>query len=336
MKFFGRENLLEQLAALWRRSTATLVTCRGRRRIGKSTLIAQFAKTERASFWDFEGLAPQPKMTNRDQLAAFSRQLAEHAGREVVLYDSWFDAFRALSEALPRTGRCVVLLDEVSWMAKCDPNFPGELKYAWDQRFHARKDLVVVVCGSVSSWIDRNIISNTGFVGRISLDLVVPELTMHEAAAFWGAARSRVAPREILDVLSVTGGIPRYLEEVDPALSADENIKRMCFRPNGYLFRDFDDVFSTVFSSTAVLKRRTLEILSSGSYDGVALAEKLGTARNGQFSEMMDELEMAGFVAADTGMPGKRTTRRRGASEFCYKSCTLPVRDRQKSRIPFK
>ena len=133
-----------------------------------------------------------------------------------------------------------------------------------------------------------------------------------------GAARSRVAPREILDVLSVTGGIPRYLEEVDPALSADENIKRMCFRPNGYLFRDFDDIFSTVFSSTAVLKRRTLEILSSGSYDGVALAEKLGTARNGQFSEMMDELEMAGFAAADAGMPGKRTTRRRGASEFCY------------------
>ena len=133
-----------------------------------------------------------------------------------------------------------------------------------------------------------------------------------------GAARSRVAPREILDVLSVTGGIPRYLEEVDPALSADENIKRMCFRPNGYLFRDFDDVFSTVFSSTAVLKGRTLEILSSGSYDGVALAEKLGTARNGQFSEMMDGLVMAGFVAADAGMPGKRTTRRRGASEFCY------------------
>ena len=113
-----------------------------------------------------------------------------------------------------------------------------------------------------------------------------------------------MAPREILDVLSVTGGIPRYLEEVDPALSADENIKRMYFRPNGYLFRDFDDVFSTVFSSTAVLKRRTLEILSSGSYDGVALAEKLGTARNGQFSEMMDGLVMAGFAAADAGMTG--------------------------------
>ena len=56
-------------------------------------------------------------------------------------------------------------------------------------------------------------------------------------------------------------------------------MKRMYFRPNGYLFRDFDDIFSTVFSSTAVLKRRTLEILSSGSYDGVALAEKLGIAR---------------------------------------------------------
>ena len=142
-----------------------------------------------------------------------------------------------------------------------------------------------------------------------TLDVVVPELSIEEAASFWGEARARIAPSEILDVLSVTGGVPRYLEEVDPALSADENIKRMCFRPNGYLFRDFDDIFSTVFAANSVVKRRTLETLAMGAREATELASSLGVARNGQFTAMMKELELAGFVAIEHGFnpeSGKR------------------------------
>ena len=112
----------------------------------------------------------------------------------------------------------------------------------------------------------------------------MPELSIEEAASFWWKSRARIAASEILDVLSVTGGVPRYLEEVDPSLSADENIKRMCFRPNGYLFRDFDDIFSTVFAANSVLKRRTLEELAKGSMDATNLAAQLHVARRSQRS----------------------------------------------------
>ena len=299
--FFGRTKILDEMAELWRRPQAKFVTCRGRRRIGKSTLVERFAERSGATFWSFEGLPPYPKMTNQDQLDAFARRLAELGGASLEHFDSWFDAFRSLTLHLPSEGRVVLLLDEISWMGKYDPNFPGELKFAWDKRWHSRNELIVVVCGSVSSWINENILCHTGFVGRISLDVVVPELSIEEAASFWGKSRTRIAPSEILDVLSVTGGVPRYLEEVDPSLSADENIKRMCFRPNGYLFRDFDDIFSTVFAANSVLKRRTLEELSKGSMDATDLAAQLHVARNGQFTTMMKELEMAGFVSVEQG-----------------------------------
>lgn len=307
--FFGRSKILDEMAELWRQPNARLMTCRGRRRIGKSTLVERFAEVGGATFWSFEGLPPQPKMTNQDQLDAFARRLAELSETSLEHFDSWFDAFRSLAKHLPKDDRIVLLLDEISWMGKYDPNFPGELKFAWDKRWHSRGGLIVVVCGSVSSWINENILCNTGFVGRVSLDIVVPELSIEEASAFWGNARSRVSPSEILDVLSVTGGVPRYLEEVDPALSADENIKRMCFRTNGYLFRDFDDIFSTVFAANSVLKRRTLETLAKKSMDATDLAAELHVARNGQFTTMMKELEMAGFVSAEQGFnpeSGKR------------------------------
>ena len=304
--FYGREDILSRLSEFWKRPHASLLVCRGRRRIGKSTLISRFAFLDGARFLSFEGLAPQPKMTNEDQLAAFGRQLAEQTQGEASTPPNWFEAFRRLAAAIPAVARggnrVVILLDEISWMGKYDPNFPGELKYAWDKRFHDMPDLVFVICGSVSSWIEENILANAGFLGRISLDLIVPELPLRDCVNFWGTARERVAPQEILDVLSVTGGVPRYLEEVDPALSADENIKRMCFHPNGYLYKDFNDIFTTVFSANSPLKRAVLARLSVGAQGGAELAEALGVARNGPFSKVMKELEMAGFVAADSGI----------------------------------
>ena len=318
MKFFGRTTILSQLSELWGRETAALVTCRGRRRIGKSTLIRHFAELSGARLLAFEGYAPEPGMTNGDQLLAFSRQFAEQSGKPFREFGSWFDAFKALGDEVRDEERTVVLLDEISWMGKYDPMFPSELKYAYDNRFHDHEKLLVVVCGSVSSWINKNILANTGFVGRVSMDVIVPELTLSECVNFWSERKGRVTAAEITDVLSVTGGVPRYLEEVKPELSADENIKRMCFRPNGYLFRDFNDIFTTVFSSRSPLKRSVLSRLAAGSASGAELAEDLKVARNGQFSALLDELEMSGFVAADSGVNPENGKRHK---EIRYRLC---------------
>ena len=300
--FYGRKDLLGQLNTLWMKRTSSFVTCRGRRRIGKSALIAKFADVSNARLIALEGVAPQPGMSNPDQLAAFGRQLGEQVGLPAFKPDSWFDAFRFLEASLPKAERLVVLLDEISWMGKYDQNFAGELKYAWDRRFKNVEGLILVACGSVSSWISENILGNTGFVGRISLDLVVRELPPRDCISFWSDAAQRVSCREILDVMAITGGVPKYLEEVIPALSADENIRRMCFLPNGYLFGDFENIFSSVFGGESPLKRKILELLSLGDRTRLEIADALGISANGQLSSVLDDLELAGFTASDTGL----------------------------------
>ena len=69
----------------------------------------------------------------------------------------------------------------------------------------------------------------------------------------------------IFDILSVVGGVPRYLEEIRPSLTVDENMRRMCFLKQGLLFREFDETFNAVFGSDAVKRRAVLEALSGGS-----------------------------------------------------------------------
>lgn len=300
--FFGRKKELESLAELWDKPGASLVVCRGRRRIGKSTLIGEFARASGARFVKFEGLAPRAGMTNALQLAAFGRQLADQTGGRAANPASWFDAFRELDARLKGKSRTVVLLDEISWMGKCDPTFPGELKYAWDNRFRNHPEHVFVLCGSVSSWIAENIVNSTAYFGRISRDLVVGELPPADAAKFWGDRVGRLATRDITDVLAVTGGVPKYLEDVNPALSAEENIRRLCFRTDGQLFSDSHEIFSSVFGESNAVKKRILSALAVGPMSCAELARSLGIPRGGTLARNLDDLEIAGFVAKSGGM----------------------------------
>jgi len=299
--FIGREKELESLKSLLAKRTGSLVACRGRRRIGKSTLIEEFARINRCRFIEIDGLMPREGMTNADQLRNFVDKLAAATHREMDEVANWREAFDRLNAAIDDGGWTVVLLDEISWMGKYDPDFPGQLKSAWDAKLKKHDQLVLVVCGSVSAWISKNILKSAGFAGRFSRDIVLKELPISLCRRFWGPVADRIAPREILDVLSVTGGVPRYLEEIDPTLSADENIRRLCFRRDGTLFNDFEAIFSQVFGDDCEVKRSVLEILAEGPKTCSEIAEALGVERGGSISESLDVLAESGFVAKDEG-----------------------------------
>ena len=174
--FIGRERDLKDLEALWGRDHGVLVTCRGRRRIGKSTLIEEFARRSGARFLKLEGLRPKPGMTERDQLAFFAAKLSAQTGCERTPPSDWYSAFVRLDRELGGRGRTVVLFDEISWMAHYSLTFPEILKNAWDDLFKKHRHLVLVLCGSVSSWIRDAIVQSKAYVGRRSLDMVVGEL----------------------------------------------------------------------------------------------------------------------------------------------------------------
>ena len=132
--FIGRKEYLDSLAMLWNKSTASLVTCRGRRRIGKSTLIEEFAARTADHFIEIEGLPPRKGMTDRRQRVNFCEELADQTGGSIGHARNWTAAFRMLDERIPKEGRTVVLLDEISWMGSRNPDFAGYLKEAWDKK----------------------------------------------------------------------------------------------------------------------------------------------------------------------------------------------------------
>ena len=297
--FFGREDQMEQLEALWDKRVSSLVTCRGRRRVGKSTLVEEFARRSGARFIKIEGVRPGDKTTAADELRAFAKQLARQTEAAKEPQEDWYSAFGVLDGQIRDKERTVVLLDEVSWLAHGDETFADYLKIAWDNALKKHDRLILVVCGSVSTWIRDNIIGNRAYVGRRSLDMVVPELPLRECVRFWGRSASRTDVREIIDVLSVTGGIPRYLEEINPRLSAEDNIRRLAFLPNGVLRDDFDEMFNDVITAKPRFTARVLRTLVDGPKSCAEVEKTLGIGKGGDVSKAMSILEESGFVSPE-------------------------------------
>ncbi len=297
--FWGRRDELAQLELLKGKKSASLVTVTGRRRIGKTRLVDELARRSKGyRYAALSGIAPDEGVSAQSQRADFARQLQRELGIPPVAHDDWGDLFAHLAHAV-RRGRWIVLLDEVSWMASRDPTFLPKLKNAWDRGLSKNPQLVLVVCSSISSWIEANILSSTGFVGRVSLSLRVEELPMVDCLAFPGMRSGTASFYDQLKMLSVTGGVPKYLEELVPSQSAEENIRRLCFEPSGLLFREFEQIFTDLFEKRHALYRRIVTALADRRMNLSELCDALKLQKSGVVAGYVDDLRLAGFIEKD-------------------------------------
>lgn len=293
--FIGRRQELAELKRVYEGRTASLVVIKGRRRIGKSRLIAEFARPYQ--FYPFMGLAPRKGITSQDQRNEFIRQLKSYFDLMVENSEDWGYLFSLLAKQT-QTGCIVILLDEISWMANDDPDFLGKLKIIWDLQFSKNHQLMLILCGSVSSWIEENILSNRGYLGRPSLHMTLSELPLSDCNKFW-ENNGNIAAFEKLKMLSLTGGVPRYLELMNPALTAEENIRLLCFNKNGPLFDEFKYIFSDIYGKRGNIYQKIVEFLSHGSASREAISQNTHLDPSGDLTKYLTELEHGGFIARE-------------------------------------
>lgn len=319
IEFIGRDAELAELGWALKTRVASLLVVRGRRRIGKSRLIEEFAKPHR--YLPFIGLPPNERTTRESELTEFSRQFSSILGLPPVAFPDWGDAFHHLAKVTAQ-GRVIILLDEISWMGSKDPHFLGKLKTAWDTQFKKNDKLIMVLCGSASTWIEKNILSSTGFVGRVSRTLTLEELPLDYCARFWQHPEGNVSAYEKVKLLAVTGGIPRYLEEIDASQGSEENIKRMCFTRGGLLTREFDQIFNDLFLHDSLAYKRLIGALVSGDKRNREITGEAGMRQTGRVSGYLEELAIAGFLKRDhswdlkTGFDHPRRSRYRLSDNY--------------------
>jgi len=295
-KFIGRQAELSELRRYLKKKSASLLVVKGRRRIGKSRLIEEFAKPY--PFYEFSGLAPTEKTTKQSQLDEFASQLGLRLGLPGITANDWNSLFFLLAKHVSQ-GRAIILFDEISWMGTMDPDFLGKLKNAWDLYFKKNAQLILFICGSSSAWIEKNILSSTAFMGRVSYTLTLDELTLPECNHFWSNTGSRLSNYDKFKLLSVIGGIPRYLEEIQPQYSAEENIQQLCFQKGGLLTHEFKDIFSDLFGKRSQKYVEVIRLLVQGSLEYGEICKKLNIGKSGLITEYLNDLVTSGFISRD-------------------------------------
>jgi AAA+ ATPase superfamily predicted ATPase len=307
--FVGRDNELQKLEDLLKTGRARLAIIKGRRRIGKSRLAEEFGKDK--IFLPFSGLAPAKGVTAQDQRDAFARQLTTLFHLPPFTFTDWSDGFAHLSQHLTEMPT-VILFDEISWMSSKDPTFISKLKVWWDLVLQNHPSVILILCGSISTWIDKNIINSTAFFGRISLYLELVELSIPQCRELLNLQGFKGSDLDFFKILSVTGGIPWYLEQIQSNLSADENIKRLCFEKNGLLVHEFNRIFNDLFHSRGEVYKKIIKLLSQGMKDRATLQKAMDYSPSGTLSQHLKALEICGFVSKHpdwslkTGKPGKQ------------------------------
>jgi hypothetical protein len=151
----------------------------------------------------------------------------------------------------------------------------------------------------VSTWIEENIMSSTAFFGRVSLYLTLEELPLNDCNLLLDTQGFRGSIYEKFKLLAICGGIPWYLQQVQANVTADENIKNLCFHKDGLLFIEFDLIFHDLFQKRSLIYRPIVEALANGPKEYNQISSELKYPKSGALSSYLEDLIQSGFISRD-------------------------------------
>ena len=122
---------------------------------------------------------------------------------------------------------------------------------------------------------------------------------MSDCDQFWLKWAEKISAYEKFKFLAITGGVPKYLEEIKPQLSAEENIRQLCFERAGLLFNEFDQIFSDIFSKRYTLYKEIVLSIMNGYFEYEEIYKKLGVEKSGLIGEYLNDLITSGFLVRD-------------------------------------
>ena len=301
MHIVGREKEQTVIADCLASVRSEFLVLYGRRRVGKTFLIREYFN-DAFSFYA-TGVA---NGNTREQLKAFNAALLQYGSTEKKIPADWFEAFERLCGVLegssvkrdPEFGKRVVFLDELPWMDTARSDFKTALDWFWNSYGSAKDDLLLIVCGSATSWIISNILTDTGgLYNRITRQLHLAPFTLKECEALLAFNGITLSRRQMIESYMIFGGIPYYLNLLNRRQSLAQNIDELCFSEHGQLRYEYERLFRSLFKKAD----RHIAIIKAlaEKHSGMTRVElgEIGCIGNGDaLTRALNELEQCGFI----------------------------------------
>lgn len=292
----GRKQELADLRSYYESGKAEFVALYGRRRVGKTYLINEFFESRFAFY--ITGVIDGDKS---EQIAAFTKGL-RNIGYTGRVPGRWMDAFFLLEDILQKSMqsdvRCVIFIDELPCFDTPKAGFVKALGHFWNSWAQHHKNIMLIVCGSATSWMIKNIIDNHGGLhDRITHEMHLHPFNLSETEQMLQKCNVHWDRFSIMQMYMVLGGIPYYLEKIKPTDSVASAIDRLFFGSNANMASEYDRLFKSLFKDpTPYLEIIHALALNKQGITREEILKHTSMSDNGHFSEYLTNLVKCDFI----------------------------------------
>ena len=265
--FLCRESELSKMNKRYRSEHMECIVIYGRRRVGKTALINEFAKDKPTIFF------PALRSTARENLEALSKAIycfMNPGAIQAPVYAS-FDAAFAEITRIAKKQRVVFVIDELPYLVKADPSVTSRLQHLLDHDWSDTK-LYLILCGSSMSFMEKKVLSEKSpLFGRRTAQFKILPLTYLDAARF----NPDLSPTDNALIYGITGGIPHYINKLDVQDSIKEALLENFFDPSAYLFEEPENLLKQELREPAIYNS-IIAAIAGGATKLNQIADKTG------------------------------------------------------------
>lgn len=288
-RFVGRKEEIGDIMETVKASEASILIVYGRRRVGKTELIEHTLHDR--NLLKLEGVEGGDTQA---QIYRVLYQLSKAFDDQYISrmqFGTWLELFDFIARKISH-GKWTLYLEEVQWLAEYKNELISDLKYVWDNSLRHNPDLLLVLCGSSSSFMLNQVVHSKALYNRSIYEINLREFSLSEAQEYL----EKRSNREVMDAYLTVGGIPEYLKRIKEHSSIHIGICKESFKKNSYFSKEKNKIFISSFA-TNIHYEQIIDYLSQVKFATKQDIEKwLKTKSGGNLTAVLRDLELCGFI----------------------------------------
>ena len=285
----------KELLEAYEAEESRFVAVYGRRRVGKTYLIRQTFKGKLT--FSHSG---QAKGTMAEQLYGWRSSLSDAGYKADRSPKSWLEAFDMLKDFIRQSSleKKVIFIDELPWLDTPKSKFVNALEFFWNGWASGRDDVLLIVCGSATSWIINKLFKNHGGLhNRVTNRIYLQPFTLNECQQYILQRGISLSLYDIIECYMVMGGVPFYWSFLERGKSLAQNIDDLFFSPYGKLYNEFEELYRSLFHhpDNYISIVKTLGE-ATGGMTREEIISKCHITSSGTLTTILEDLENCGFI----------------------------------------
>ena len=284
--FIGREKEIEEIKNSLERKEYQGTFVYGRRRVGKTELIAQGLSGNNKKTLSFEFR----KTTLIGNLNLFVPYVKEFFNDHFISFNSFDELFDYLFKKSTEM-EYVLVLDEFSFLLNEDFSIESSLAAAID-KYKSKSHINLIISGSYVGLMEKMISNESHSYGRFNHIILLRPFDYYLSSMFY----PNYAPEDKIMLYSVFGGVPYFNSLIDPNKTALENIYNLVIKADSICEHEINETLMAETLKVPLLNELLLSIIR-GKQKYTDILSDFEAQKKGRPDYYIDKLIDMDFIA---------------------------------------